>query len=99
MGKLGPKPSDRVRFDAVGKRVKDLTAACEKGGLRCTISSFFEGKKWFKINQMEIQDVRLVYAPAAGINFFSSATSFPALRARFRSLMRATQESNCLAGK
>jgi len=70
VGKLDPKLSDRARFDEVEKRVKELTVACEKGGLRCTVSSFFEGKKWFEIAQMEIEDVRLVYAPAAGIGNF-----------------------------
>jgi len=70
VGKLDPQLSDRARFDAVEKRVKELTAACENDGLRCTVSSFFEGKKWFAICQMEIQDVRLVYAPAAGIGNF-----------------------------
>jgi hypothetical protein len=69
-GRLDLKLSDRARFDAVEKRVKEQTAACEKGGLRCTVSSFFEGKKWFELGQMEIQDVRLVYAPAAGIGNF-----------------------------
>lgn len=70
IGALDPQLSDRARFDAVDKRVKELTAACEKRGLRCTVSSFFEGRKWFEIGQMEIQDVRLVYAPAAGIGNF-----------------------------
>ena len=70
VGRLDPNLSDRARFDAVEQRVKELTAACEKGGLRCTVASFFEGKKWFEIGQMEIQDVRLVYAPAAGIGNF-----------------------------
>ena len=70
VGKLDPKLSDRQRFDAVEKNVKELTAASEKGGLRCHIASFFEGKQWFEFCQMEIQDVRLVYAPAAGIGNF-----------------------------
>ncbi len=70
IGKLDPALSDRARFDAVEKRVKELTEVSEKGGLRCTISSFFEGMKWFELSQMEIQDVRLVYAPAAGIGNF-----------------------------
>lgn len=70
VGKLDPKLSDRERFDAVEKNVKELTAASEKGGLRCNIASFFEGKQWFEFCQMEIQDVRLVYAPAAGIGNF-----------------------------
>lgn len=70
LGKLDPGLSDRARFDAVEKRVKELTAAGEQGGLRCTIASFFEGMKWFEFGQMEIQDVRLVYAPPAGIGNF-----------------------------
>jgi len=70
LGKLDPKLSDRARFDAVEKRVKELTEAGEKGGLRCTVAGFFEGMKWFEIAQMEIEDVRLVYAPAAGIGNF-----------------------------
>ena len=70
VGKLDPKLSDRARFDAVEKRVKELTEASEKGGLRCTVASFFEGKQWFEFCQLEIQDVRLVYAPAAGIGNF-----------------------------
>lgn len=70
LGKLDPGLSDHARFGAVEKRVKELTAAGEQGGLRCTIASFFEGMKWFEFGQMEIQDVRLVYAPAAGIGNF-----------------------------
>ncbi|MCX6880854.1 MAG: S46 family peptidase [Verrucomicrobia bacterium] len=70
VGKLDPMLADRMRFEAVEKRVKQQTAAGEQGGLRCTIASFFEGKKWFEISQMEIEDVRLVYAPAAGIGNF-----------------------------
>jgi hypothetical protein len=70
LGGLDPQLSDRMRFDAVEKRVKELTAAGEKDGLRCTITSFFEGAKWFEFGQLEIRDVRLVYAPAAGIGNF-----------------------------
>jgi hypothetical protein len=73
-GKIDPKTADRQRYDLVDQRVKARTAECEKGGLRCTISPFFEGLKWFEIAQMEIQDVRLVYAPAAGIGNFGGET-------------------------
>jgi hypothetical protein len=66
--------SDRERYDLVERRVKALTAACEKDGLRCTIVPFFEGLKWYQISQLEIQDVRLVYAPAAGIGNFGGET-------------------------
>jgi hypothetical protein len=66
--------SDRERFDLVERRVKALTAACEKDGLRCTIAPFFDGLKWYQISQLEIHDVRLVYAPSAGIGNFGGET-------------------------
>lgn len=74
MGKLDPKMPDRKRYDVVDQRVKARTAECEKSGLRCTVASFFEGLEWYEIGQTEIQDVRLVYAPAAGIGNFGGET-------------------------
>jgi len=74
MGNIDPAISDRKRFDIVDQRVKTQTAACEKDGLRCTVASFFGGLKWYEISQLEIQDVRLVYAPAAGIGNFGGET-------------------------
>ena len=38
------------------------------------MSAFFGGLKYFEIAQLEIQDVRLVYAPAAGIGNFGGET-------------------------
>jgi hypothetical protein len=73
-GKIDPKLDDRKRFDLVERRVKERTAACETGGLRCRVDSFFGGLKYFEIAQLEIQDVRLVYAPAAGIGNFGGET-------------------------
>jgi hypothetical protein len=74
MGKIDPKTTDRKRYDVVEQRVKAQIAACEKDGLRCTVAPFFEGAKWYEIGQMEIQDVRLVYAPAQGIGNFGGET-------------------------
>ena len=74
MGNIDPQTTDRARYDIVDQRIKAQTAACEKDGLRCTVASFFEGLKWFEIGQLEIQDVRLVYAPAAGIGNFGGET-------------------------
>jgi hypothetical protein len=74
MDNLDPGSSDRKRFDIVERRVKEQTAACEKDGLHCTVASFFEGLKWYEISQLEIKDVRLVYAPAAGIGNFGGET-------------------------
>ncbi len=73
-GKIGRKVTDRQRYDVVERRVKARTSACEKGGLRCTVTSFFDGLKWYEIGQREIEDVRLVYAPAAGIGNFGGET-------------------------
>jgi len=69
-GKLDPKLDDRGRHDLIDRRIKERTAACEAGGLRCRVTSFFEGLSYFEIAQLEISDVRLVYAPAEGIGDF-----------------------------
>ena len=74
MGKIDPQTTDRARYDIIDQRVKAQTAAGEQDGLRCTVASFFEGLKWYEISQLEIQDVRLVYAPAAGIGNFGGET-------------------------
>jgi hypothetical protein len=73
-GKLDPKLTDRQRYDAIERRVKERVAACEKDGHRCGVASFFEGLKYFEIAQIEIQDVRLVYAPHEGIGVFGGET-------------------------
>ncbi len=73
-GNIEAKLSDRQRFDLIERRVKERVAECEKNGLRCNVASFFEGLKYFEIAQMEIRDVRLVYAPAEGIGVFGGET-------------------------
>jgi V8-like Glu-specific endopeptidase len=74
MDQIDHATSDLKRYEIVERRVKDLTATLEKGGLRCTVAPFFHGLKWYAISQLEIQDVRLVYAPAAGIGNFGGET-------------------------
>jgi len=69
-GKIDARLDDRARHDLIERRVKQRTAACEAGGLRCRVESFFEGLQYFEIAQLEIPDVRLVYAPAEGIGNF-----------------------------
>ncbi len=73
-GGIDPKVGDRERYDTIDRRVKERVAACEKDGSRCTVASFFEGQKFFEITQLEIKDVRLVYAPAEGIGVFGGET-------------------------
>ena len=66
--RAGEKLSDLQRFDRVERRRKELVRDCEKeGGVRCTVPAFFEGSKYWRIKQLEIRDVRLVYAPPRGI--------------------------------
>jgi hypothetical protein len=66
-GGLAADLTDLQRGEAIERRTKELTAACEKEGLRCRVASFFEGLKWFEIAQVELKDVRLVYAPPSSI--------------------------------
>lgn len=62
------KISDTERGNRTERRKKELVADCEKeGGVRCLVSSFFEGSQYWRIKQLEIRDVRLVYAPPRGI--------------------------------
>jgi hypothetical protein len=66
--RAGEKLSDLERFDRVERRRKELVRNCEKeGGVRCTVPAFFEGSRYWRIKQLEIRDVRLVYAPPRGI--------------------------------
>ncbi|MBZ5496582.1 MAG: S46 family peptidase [Acidobacteriia bacterium] len=73
-GKIDPKSTDRQRSDIIDRRIKERIAACEKDGTRCGVASFFEGLKYFEIAQLDIKDVRVVYAPAEGIGVFGGET-------------------------
>ncbi len=72
--KMTPGLTDRQRYDVVERYTKERTAACEKDGSRCRIASFFGGLTWYEIKQLELRDVRLVYAPARGIGNFGGET-------------------------
>jgi hypothetical protein len=62
---------DAERAKLIDRREKELTAECEKpGGVRCRVSSFFEGSQYLRLTQAEISDVRLVYAPSDRIGEF-----------------------------
>ncbi len=73
-GNVNPGVSDRDRNDIIDRRTKERVAACEKDGHRCAVTAFFDGLKYFEIAQLEIRDVRLVYAPAEGIGVFGGET-------------------------
>ncbi|MGN6183732.1 MAG: S46 family peptidase [Thermoanaerobaculia bacterium] len=68
---ITPKTKDVDRAKLLDRREKELVAECEKpGGVRCRVSGFFEGSQYLRLTQMEISDVRLVYAPARAIGEF-----------------------------
>jgi hypothetical protein len=73
-GNIDAKATDRERYDLIDRRLKERVAECEKGGQRCNVASFFDGLQYFEITQMEIKDVRLLYAPAEGIGVFGGET-------------------------
>ncbi|MGY0618637.1 S46 family peptidase [Lysobacter sp. A378] len=61
----------KARFDTIEARNKALVAECEQpGGLRCNVYNFNGGLQFSLIRQLEIRDVRLVYAPPDSIGKF-----------------------------
>lgn len=75
VGNLGANLSDAEREKAIERNSKLLVDECEKpGGVRCRVASFFEGATWLRTTQMEIKDIRLVYAPPLGIGDFGGET-------------------------
>lgn len=56
------------RYQHIEKSIKDIIASCEKSEIhRCSVPAFHFGLQYFLIKQLEIRDVRLVYAPASDI--------------------------------
>jgi len=66
---LATHVTDRERYKLIEKRQKALVAECEKDrpGTRCTVSTFYDGAAYYLIEQLELRDIRLVYAPAEGV--------------------------------
>jgi hypothetical protein len=66
--RLSPGMDDRARYDAIDGARKALVADCEQDpGYRCTVYTFNGGLVHRLFKQLEIRDVRLVYAPPGGI--------------------------------
>jgi hypothetical protein len=57
-----------ARFAAIDRAKKALVAGCEQDpGYRCDVYVYHGGAQYFLVRQMQIRDLRLVYAPAAAI--------------------------------
>ncbi len=63
---------DLKRHDEIENRIKKMVKKCEtaEAGIRASVKSYFEGDLYVLIKQLEIKDIRLVYAPASGIGYF-----------------------------
>jgi hypothetical protein len=68
---LAPNLSGRERHGQVESRIKALTAECETDkAYRCSVPAFHRGLEYYRIKQLMIRDVRLVYAPSDKIGNF-----------------------------
>jgi hypothetical protein len=68
LGDLPAGLSGRARYQAIEDSEKELVRECEKDeGHRCRVASYHGGSQYELIKQLEIRDVRLVYAPPASV--------------------------------
>ncbi len=69
LGGLDEIKDDKQRFSQIEDRRKQIVNTCEAGRpeIACTVASYFEGAQFYQIEQVELRDVRLVYAPNAGV--------------------------------
>ncbi|PKP64833.1 MAG: S46 family peptidase [Alphaproteobacteria bacterium HGW-Alphaproteobacteria-7] len=75
MLKGAAKLEGRARYDRLQANRTALIEACEKqASRRCDVRAYFGGQQYWLQQQLEIQDVRLVYAPAAGVGNFGGET-------------------------
>jgi hypothetical protein len=60
-----------MRHEEIKTRIKAIVAECESDKMyRCSVPSFHRGMEFYRIRQMMIRDVRLVYAPSDKIGEF-----------------------------
>ena len=68
---LAPTMPGRERHELVQSRIKALIAECETDkAYRCSVPAFHRGLEYYRIKQLMIRDVRLVYAPSDYIGNF-----------------------------
>jgi hypothetical protein len=68
---LAPGLSGKERHEQVESRIKALIAECESDkAYRCSVPAFHRGGEYYRIKQLMIRDVRLVYAPADSVGNF-----------------------------
>jgi hypothetical protein len=73
---LSANLSGKERHEQVENRIKALVAECESGdkvaekAYRCSVPAFHRGGEYYRVKQLMIRDVRLVYAPADAVGNF-----------------------------
>jgi hypothetical protein len=73
---LSASLSGKERHEQVESRIKQLIAECESGdksnvgAYRCSVPAFHRGLEYYRIKQLMVRDVRLVYAPADSVGNF-----------------------------
>lgn len=66
-----PNADDLTRFRAIDAKQKELTLECEKQpATRCQVASFGGGLEYTLFEAIDVQDVRLVYAPPRAMGEF-----------------------------
>ncbi|WP_352690239.1 S46 family peptidase [Mesorhizobium sp. M0208] len=64
-----------ARYERLATNRKALIAACEgQPNRRCDVGAYYGGASYYLQQKLEIEDVRLVYAPALGIGNFGGET-------------------------
>ena len=58
----------RDYYEAVESARKRIVSDCEaEGGVRCSVANMYYGSDFYRIRQLELTDIRLVYAPPRAI--------------------------------
>lgn len=72
---ITPRLNGLRRHERLETNRKELIATCEQQpNRRCDVRPYYGGAVYYLQQQLEIQDVRLVYAPALGIGRFGGDT-------------------------
>ena len=72
---VSPRLTGKARFDRLDANRKGLIAACERQpSRRCDVRPYYGGSLYLLQQQLEIKDVRLVYAPPGGVGNFGGET-------------------------
>ena len=71
VGAIPDNASGTKRYKTIEDNRKALVAECEKAeNYRCSVQSFHHGLEYYLVKKLEIQDVRLVHAPALSVGKF-----------------------------